>query len=73
MDDDDDDDDDNNKSAELQKKALPLSRSLIVGICAGVTLIVCLSVGMVLLCRHVLRQRKLRMEFEDDLESCKKK
>ena len=46
----------------------PWSRGLVVGLSAGVTLVFILIIGMSLLCRYVLRQRKLKMEFEEDLE-----
>lgn len=41
---------------------------MIVGLCAGMTLVIILLVGLALLCRYSLRQRKLKMEFEDDVE-----
>lgn len=44
------------------------SRGLIVGLSAGLTLVLILSVGMLLLCRYLWRQRKLRMVFQEDLE-----
>ena len=46
----------------------PWSRGMIVGLCGGMTLVIILIVGLVLLCRYSLRQRKLKMEFEDDVE-----
>lgn len=46
----------------------PLSRWLVVGLAAGLTLLLILLVGMLLLCRYEIRQRKLKMEFEEDLE-----
>ena len=46
----------------------PWSRGMIVGLCAGMTLVIILIVGLALLCRYSLRQRKLKMEFEDDVE-----
>lgn len=46
----------------------PWSRGLVVGLSAGVALVFILIIGMSLLCRYVLRQRKLKMEFEEDLE-----
>ena len=54
---------------EKPTKAPSLSRGVIVGICGGITLLLCLSLGAILVCRHTWKQRKLRMEFEDDLES----
>jgi hypothetical protein len=44
------------------------SRGAIVGLSAGITVFLCLSVGLGLLCKYYLRQRRLKMEFEDDLE-----
>ncbi|XP_032233934.1 tyrosine-protein kinase RYK [Nematostella vectensis] len=49
------------------------SRAAIVGLCAGVTLVLCMAVGIGLLLRYLLRQRKLKMEFEDDLELTEKR
>lgn len=46
----------------------PWSRGMIVGLCAGMTLFIILIVGLALLCRYSLKQRKLKMEFEDDVE-----
>ena len=44
------------------------SRGLIVGLSAGLTLVLILSVGMLLLCRYMWRQRKLKMVYQEDLE-----
>ena len=64
------DDHDNGEKDFVTKEStsLPWSRGMIVGLCAGMTLVVILIVGLALLCRYSLRQRKLKMEFEDDVE-----
>lgn len=46
----------------------PWSRGKVVGLCAGLTVVIITLVGLVLLCRYGMRQRKLKMEFEDDVE-----
>lgn len=64
---------DNNgsKNSAISKKSPSLwSRGMIVGLSAGLALVFILTVGIVLLCCYVLRQRKrkLKMDFEEDLE-----
>ena len=54
-------------TSKTAKKHFHMSRALIVGLCAVVTILLCASVGVALLCRHTMRQRKLHMEFEDDV------
>lgn len=51
-----------------QVTSSPWSRSKVVGLCAGLTIVTVLVVGLALLCRYNMRQRKLKMEFEDDVE-----
>lgn len=65
-----DDDDDHATDAVTRQEVTPSpwSRGMIVGLSAGLTLVIILIVGMLLLLRYVMRQRKLKMEFEDDLE-----
>lgn len=63
-----DDGDDDKIVVNKEVTASPWSRGTIVGLCAGMTLIIILMVGLALLCRYSMRQRKLKMEFEDDLE-----
>ncbi|XP_027057113.1 cytoplasmic tyrosine-protein kinase BMX-like isoform X3 [Pocillopora damicornis] len=51
-----------------QVTSSPWSRSKVVGICAGLTTVIISVVGLVLLFRYCMRQRKLKIEFEDDVE-----
>lgn len=64
----DGDDDDDKDVVTKEVTTSPWSRGMIVGLCAGLTLVIILIVGLGLLCRYSLRQRKLKMEFEGDLE-----
>ena len=52
-----------------------MSRAVIVGVCAGVAILLCLSIGALILCRYNTRQKKLHMEFKEnsDLETRSKK
>lgn len=60
--------DNSDKDVTKEITSSPWSRGMIVGLCAGMTLVIILVVGLALLCRYSLRQRKLKMEFEDDVE-----
>lgn len=65
---DDNDGDDDKGVVNQVVQSSPWSRGMIVGLCAGLTLVIILIIGLGLLCRYSLRQRKLKMEFEEDLE-----
>lgn len=59
-------------STEIAKPAAATpsiwSRGLIVGLSAGLTVVILLIAGLLILCRYVLRQRKLKINFENELE-----
>ena len=59
---------DGNDNFIEQVTSSPWSRSKVVGICAGLTTVIISVVGLVLLFRYCMRQRKLKIEFEDDVE-----
>ena len=62
----------NDDSTEIAKPAAATpsiwSRGLIIGLCAGLTVVILLIAGLLILCRYVLRQRKLKINFENELE-----
>lgn len=62
------DDDDDKGVINKEVTPSPWSRGMIVGLCAGLTLFIILVVGLGLLCHYSWKQRKLKMEFEDDVE-----
>lgn len=66
-------DDDKKDVVTKEVTTSPWSRGLIVGLSAGLTLVIILIVGLGLLCHYSLRQRKLKMEFEEDLEMYRSK
>ena len=59
---------DDESPAEQEPSLSPWSRKMVVGLCAGLTLVIILIVGLIVFCRYNVRKRKLKMEFEDDLE-----
>lgn len=66
--DDNDNNDDDKGVINKEVTSSPWSRGMIVGLCAGLTLFIILVVGLGLLFHYGWKQRKLKMEFEDDLE-----
>lgn len=55
--------------SKTNKKVHRMSRAVIIGLCAGVTIFLCISIGALILCRYSTRQKRLQMEFDGDSES----
>jgi len=56
------------KEKESQPEPVHWSRGAIVGLSAGITVFLCVCVGLGLLFKQYMKHRRLKMEFEDDLD-----